>query len=283
MQVNPHTSSGCLSGSDAFFGIVPHARRPERPTRGVPHRPQRCWDHERRPEAGDLRRVSRTPIPTEGYKGITAFIVERDLQGPSRSARRRTKLGILASSTNRAESLDGVEVPSANVLGPVRSRGTRVANSRPLNEGRIGIGAQIDRQSCQGALGAAHGVREGAAKQFRQAARRVSRASSFPASRRPRTEAEARAADGVQRAPTQGRRPRHLHGKAAMSKLFSSQGPAERVHCRFSPRAVFGGYGVHHGTTPPRSSIATAKIGRDLRRHEQHASLQTICEGKMLK
>ena len=74
-----------------------------------------------------------------GYKGITAFIVERGFPGFS-VGKKEDKLGIRASSTTEL-ILDGVEVPDENVLGPV-GQGYKVA-IETLNEGRIGIGAQM--------------------------------------------------------------------------------------------------------------------------------------------
>ena len=74
-----------------------------------------------------------------GYRGITAFLVERDMDGFT-VGKKEDKLGIRASSTCEL-ILDGVRVPAANVLGPV-GKGYKVA-IETLNEGRIGIGAQM--------------------------------------------------------------------------------------------------------------------------------------------
>ena len=74
-----------------------------------------------------------------GYKGITAFVVERGFPG-FRVGKKEDKLGIRASSTVEL-MLDGCEVPAANVLGPV-GQGYKIA-IETLNEGRIGIGAQM--------------------------------------------------------------------------------------------------------------------------------------------
>ena len=75
--------------------------------------------------------------PSAGYKGITAFIVERGFAGFS-VGKKEDKLGIRASSTTEL-ILDGCEVPAENVLGPV-GQGYKIA-IETLNEGRIGIGA----------------------------------------------------------------------------------------------------------------------------------------------
>src|SRR5207248_6329243 len=86
---------------------------------------------------------------SQGYKGITAFVVEREMAGFA-VGRKEDKLGIRASSTTEL-ILDGVEVPDENVLGPV-GQGYKIA-IETLNEGRIGIGAQMIGVA-QGALAA---------------------------------------------------------------------------------------------------------------------------------
>ena len=77
--------------------------------------------------------------PGKGYKGITAFIVERDFPGFS-VGKKEDKLGIRASST--CELLfDNCRAPKENVLGEF-GKGYKIA-IETLNEGRIGIGAQM--------------------------------------------------------------------------------------------------------------------------------------------
>ncbi len=77
--------------------------------------------------------------PGKGYKGITAFVVEKDFPGFT-VGRKEDKLGIRASST--CELLfDGCRVPKENILGEV-GKGYKIA-IETLNEGRIGIGAQM--------------------------------------------------------------------------------------------------------------------------------------------
>ena len=80
-----------------------------------------------------------TVNPAQGYKGITAFLVERDIPG-FQVGKKEDKLGIRASSTCEL-ILDGCHVPAANVVGEV-GKGYKVA-IETLNEGRIGIGAQM--------------------------------------------------------------------------------------------------------------------------------------------
>ena len=77
--------------------------------------------------------------PGKGYKGITAFLVEKSFPGFS-VGKKEDKLGIRASSTCEL-ILEGCRVPRANVLGEV-GRGYKIA-IETLNEGRIGIGAQM--------------------------------------------------------------------------------------------------------------------------------------------
>lgn len=91
-----------------------------------------------------------TVDPTKGYKGITAFIVERDAAGFA-VGKKEDKLGIRASSTTEL-ILEEVFVPDDHVLGPV-GQGYKIA-IETLNEGRIGIGAQMIGVA-QGALDAA--------------------------------------------------------------------------------------------------------------------------------
>ncbi|HUP64785.1 MAG TPA: acyl-CoA dehydrogenase [Thermoanaerobaculia bacterium] len=77
--------------------------------------------------------------PEAGYKGITAFLIERDFPGFS-VGKKEDKTGIRASSTCEL-MLDDCQVPKENVLGEV-GKGYKIA-IETLNEGRIGIGAQM--------------------------------------------------------------------------------------------------------------------------------------------
>ena len=88
--------------------------------------------------------------PSKGYKGITAFVVEEGFEG-FRKGKKEAKLGIRASSTLEL-SFEGCKVPKDNVLGEI-GKGYKVA-IETLNEGRIGIGAQMVGLS-RGALDAA--------------------------------------------------------------------------------------------------------------------------------
>jgi len=107
-------------------------------------------------EAG-LYLLFATVDPALGYKGITAFLIERDFPGFT-VGKKEDKLGIRASSTVTLH-LDDCVVPKDNVLGAV-GQGYKIA-IETLNEGRIGIGAQL--------IGLARGALDGA---FRHVVRR---------------------------------------------------------------------------------------------------------------
>src|SRR6185437_15197198 len=100
--------------------------------------------------------VFATIDPSAGYKGITCFIVERGADGFS-VGRKEDKLGIRASSTCELR-FDNCRVPAANVLGEP-GKGYKIA-IETLNEGRIGIGAQM--------LGLAEGAWKHAARYARE-------------------------------------------------------------------------------------------------------------------
>jgi alkylation response protein AidB-like acyl-CoA dehydrogenase len=87
----------------------------------------------------DVFLVFATVNPEAGYRGITAFLVERGFAGFT-VGKKEDKLGIRASSTCEL-ILDDCRVPKANVLGEV-GKGYKTA-IETLNEGRIGIGAQM--------------------------------------------------------------------------------------------------------------------------------------------
>jgi alkylation response protein AidB-like acyl-CoA dehydrogenase len=97
-------------------------------------------------EAG-LFLVFANANPAAGYRGITAFLIERESAG-LQVGKKEDKLGIRASSTCEV-ILDECRVPKASILGQV-GQGYKVA-IETLNEGRIGIGAQMTGLA-QGAL-----------------------------------------------------------------------------------------------------------------------------------
>jgi alkylation response protein AidB-like acyl-CoA dehydrogenase len=90
--------------------------------------------------------------PAKGYKGITGFIVEKDMAG-FKVGKKEDKLGIRASSTCEL-IFENCRVPKENVIGEI-GKGYKIA-IETLNEGRIGIGAQM--------LGIAQGAYEATLK-----------------------------------------------------------------------------------------------------------------------
>ena len=131
--VGAYGLSEAKSGSDAF------ALQTRATARGADWvlNGQKLWITNAK-EAG-LFLVFATVDPSAGYKGITAFVVEKGMEGFT-VGRKEDKLGIRASSTCELLFRECV-VPGANVLGEV-GKGYRIA-IETLNEGRIGIGAQM--------------------------------------------------------------------------------------------------------------------------------------------
>jgi len=122
----------------------------------------------------------------KGYKGITAFAVERGFTGFG-VGKKEDKLGIRASSTCEL-ILDGCEVPEANVIGEV-GVGYKVA-IETLNTGRIGIGAQMigvarvpsRRRSRTPRSGSSSASRSGSFRRSNSSWRRPPRSSRPPGS-----------------------------------------------------------------------------------------------------
>ncbi|MGH7538715.1 MAG: acyl-CoA dehydrogenase family protein, partial [Gemmatimonadales bacterium] len=168
---------------------------------------------------------------TKGYKGITAFIVERGFKGFS-VGKKEDKLGIRASSTTEL-ILDGCEVPAENVLGEV-GNGYKVA-IETLNTGRIGIGAQM--------IGVARGALDAARKYVKERKQFGKAVADFQAVQfqlaQAATELEA-ARLMVYNAARLKDAGQEYTQNAAMAKLFSSQ-VAERVTSVCVE--LFGGYG----------------------------------------
>jgi butyryl-CoA dehydrogenase/short/branched chain acyl-CoA dehydrogenase len=104
----------------------------------------------------DIFLVFATVDPAAGYKGITCFVLERDMKGFS-VGKKEDKLGIRASSTCEL-ILDEVAVSRSQVMGEI-GKGYKIA-IETLNEGRIGVAAQM--------LGLAEGALEHALKHARE-------------------------------------------------------------------------------------------------------------------
>lgn len=143
-QVGAYALSEAGSGSDAF-GLKARAEK-----KGDDYiiNGNKLWITNA--NEADIFIVFANVDPDKGYKGITAFIVERGFEGFS-IAKKEDKLGIRASSTCEL-IFEDCKVPAENVLGEV-GKGYKVA-IETLNEGRIGIGAQMIGIA-QGALDAA--------------------------------------------------------------------------------------------------------------------------------
>ena len=131
--VGAYALSEAASGSDAFALQT----RAERRGDSYVLNGRKLWITNSK-EAG-LFLVFATVDPALGYKGITAFLVEKDAPGLT-IGRKEDKLGIRASSTCELV-FEGCVVPEEQVLGEV-GRGYKIA-IETLNEGRIGIGAQM--------------------------------------------------------------------------------------------------------------------------------------------
>ena len=131
--VGAYALSEAGSGSDAFALQT----RAEKLGSDYVLNGRKLWISNAR-EAG-LFIVFATVDASAGYKGITAFLIEKDTAGFT-VGRKEDKLGIRASSTCEL-ILEDCEVPAAQILGAV-GQGYKVA-METLNEGRIGIGAQM--------------------------------------------------------------------------------------------------------------------------------------------
>jgi alkylation response protein AidB-like acyl-CoA dehydrogenase len=196
----------------------------------------------------DIFIVFANANPEAGYKGITAFIVERGYDGFS-VGKKENKLGIRASSTTEL-ILDNARVPNANVLGPV-GQGYKIAIDT-LNGGRIGIGAQMIGVA-QGALAATIAY----VKEREQFGKPI---SSFQGLQfqlaQAATEVEA-ARLMVYNAARMKDAGEDIVKEGAMAKLFSSQ-LAERVTSLCVE--LFGGYG-YTKDYPVEKFYRDAKIG----------------------
>jgi alkylation response protein AidB-like acyl-CoA dehydrogenase len=202
--------------------------------------------------------------PSAGYKGITAFIVERDFAG-FKVGKKEDKLGIRASSTTEL-LLDDCEVPEENVLGPV-GQGYKVA-IETLNEGRIGIGAQMIGVA-QGALTAAISYLN-ERKQFGKSLSEFQGIQFQVAQAATDLEAARLMVYNASRLKDAGR---DIAREGAMAKLFSSQ-----VCDRVTSLCVelFGGYG-YTKDYPVEKFYRDAKIGT-IYEGTSNMQLQTIAK-----
>ena len=214
----------------------------------------------------DIFLVFATIDPGAGYRGITCFIVERNTPGFS-VGKKEDKLGIRASSTCEL-ILDDVRVDSSQILGEV-GRGYKIA-IETLNEGRIGIGAQM--------LGLAEGAFEHALKYARERKQFGQRIGDFQgvqfelAEMATRIEAARLMVYNAARLRDAGQ---DFVSQAAMAKYFASQ-MAEDVASKAVE--VLGGVGFTRDY-PVEKLYRDAKIGRI---YEGTSNMQRVTIAKAL-
>jgi alkylation response protein AidB-like acyl-CoA dehydrogenase len=256
--VGAYALSESGSGSDAF-GMA--ARAEKKGDRWILNGPK-LWITNGA-EAGVFV-VFANANPSAGYKGITAFIVERDFPGFA-VGRKEDKLGIRASSTVEL-LLDNCEVPEENVLGPV-GQGYKVA-IETLNEGRIGIGAQMIGVA-QGALSATVGYLN-ERKQFGKSLSEFQGVQFQVAQAATDVEAARLMVYNASRLKDSGH---DIAREGAMAKLVSSQ-VCERVTSLCVE--LFGGYG-YTKDYPVEKFYRDAKIGA-IYEGTSNMQLQTIAK-----
>jgi alkylation response protein AidB-like acyl-CoA dehydrogenase len=256
--VGAYALSEAGSGSDAFaLGTRASERGGDWVLRG-----QKLWITNA--NEADVFIVFANVNPDAGYRGITAFVVERGMDGFS-VGKKEDKLGIRASST--CELLfEDCAVPRGNVLGEV-GKGYKVA-IETLNEGRIGIGAQM--------VGLADGALKHAIKYTQERKQFGKAVAEFQAVQhqlaRAATDVEAARLLVYNAGRLRDARQSFLT-EAAMAKIFSSE-VAERV----TSLAVnlFGGYGFVKDY-PVEKLYRDAKIGQ-IYEGTSNLQLQTIAK-----
>jgi short/branched chain acyl-CoA dehydrogenase len=202
--------------------------------------------------------------PEDGYKGITAFLIERDFPGFT-VGQKEDKLGIRASSTCEL-LLEDCRVPKENVLGEI-GKGYKIA-IETLNEGRIGIGAQM--------VGIAQGSWEcGAAyskerKAFGKALADFQAIQFQLAETATQIEAARLMVYNAARLKDAGQ---NFLKEAAMAKYFSSQ-VAEHVTSLVVE--IYGGYG-YTKDYPAEKYFRDSKIGK-IYEGTSNMQLQTIAK-----
>jgi len=202
--------------------------------------------------------------PELGYKGITAFIIERDFEGFS-VGKKEDKLGIRASSTCEL-ILDNCKVPKGNVLGEA-GKGYKVA-IETLNEGRIGIGAQM--------IGLASGSLNAAIKYANERIQFGKTISKFQGVQFPLAQAvtELEAARLlVYNAARMKDSGQNFVKEAAMAKLLASQ-VAQKITSQMID--IFGGYGFTK-EYPVEKYFRDSKIGT-IYEGTTNMQLQTIAK-----
>jgi alkylation response protein AidB-like acyl-CoA dehydrogenase len=258
--VGAYALSEAASGSDAF------ALQTRAELRGDQYilNGQKLWITNAK-EAG-IFIVFATLDPAAGYKGITAFLVEKDSLGFS-IGKKEDKLGIRASSTCEL-ILEDCRVPAANVLGEP-GKGYKIA-IETLNEGRIGIGAQM--------LGLAQGAWNCAAKYAQERKQFGKPIAEFQAVQfslaEMATDIEATRLLVYNAARLKDARLSYIR-EAAMAKYFASQ-VAERVASQAVE--IYGGYGFVKDY-PVEKFYRDAKIGKI---YEGTSNMQLATIGKLV-
>jgi alkylation response protein AidB-like acyl-CoA dehydrogenase len=202
--------------------------------------------------------------PEQGYRGITAFIVERDAEGFT-VGKKEDKLGIRASSTVEL-IMDDCRIPDENVLGEV-GKGYKIA-IETLNEGRIGIGAQM--------LGTAQGALDHTTRYVQEREQFGRRIGDFQgvqfqlAQMRTELEAIRLMVYNAARLKDAGH---PFIAEAAMAKLFSSQ-VAQRITSTCID--LYGGYGFTK-EYPVEKLYRDSKIGT-IYEGTSNMQLQTIAK-----
>jgi len=216
-------------------------------------------------EAG-LFLVFANANPAAGYKGITAFLVEREFAG-FEVGKKEDKLGLRASSTCEL-ILDNCRVPRENVMGEI-GQGYRIA-IESLNEGRIAIGAQM--------IGLARGALDHAAAYAKQRKQFAQPIASFQGVQfdlaKMATEIEA-ARLLVYNAARLREAGLPFLSEAAMAKYYSSE-VAERAASKAIE--IHGGVGVTKDY-PVEKLYRDAKIGRI---YEGTSNMQLLTIAKKL-
>ena len=202
--------------------------------------------------------------PEAGYRGITAFLVERDAPGFA-VGKKEDKLGIRASSTVEL-ILDGCRIPKTNVLGDV-GKGYKIA-IETLNEGRIGIGAQM--------LGLAQGALDHTLRYVQEREQFQRRIAEFQgvqfqlAQMRTELEATRLLVYNAARLKDAGR---PFIVEAAMAKLYASQAAQSIASTCID---LYGGYGFTR-EYPVEKLYRDAKIGT-IYEGTSNMQLQTIAK-----
>ncbi len=204
--------------------------------------------------------------PGAGYRGITAFLIEREFPG-FQVGKKEDKLGLRASSTCEL-ILDNCQVPRANVIGDV-GKGYKIA-IETLNEGRIAIGAQM--------IGLARGALEHAlayVKQRKQFGKTIGefQGVQFQLAKMA-TEIEAARLLVYNAARMRDARLPFVT-EAAMAKYYSSE-IAEKVASKAIE--IFGGVGITKDY-PVEKLYRDAKIGRI---YEGTSNIQLVTIAKKL-